>query len=819
MGTLLQDLRYGFRAHAKAPGFTLVAVLTLALGIGASTAVFSVVNAILLRPLPYPQSERIVLPWRMAPIGLFLGYDQFPWGQIDFHLFEQQQKSFQHLAAFEGGSFNLTGAGEPVLLEGMKASAAFFPALGVAPELGRAFTAEEDQPGHEHVVLLSHQLWHDRFGGNPAILGQSLTLSGIPYIVIGVMPASFTFPRAAEMPGSLDFPRESQLWIPLAIPASPPRGPAELAVVGRLKPGITIEQSQAELDVFADTLVKFFGAGKGWFNCRVTPLARQVGGETRRPLLLVLGAVGVVLLIACSNVANLLLTRSLARRREFTLRAALGADRSRLIRQLLTESLLLAAAGGALGLLIAEAGITFVKAFGPANIPRLREVSLDPAVFGFTLAVTLLTGILFGLVPALAAGRENLVESLKEGGQRAGASPASQGIRNSLLVSQVALALVLVIAAGLLVRTFYQMLGSDSGFNPTRVLAFEMSLPSSKYKDGGEMVRLYQRALQQLQTVPGVQAAGVGETIPMRGAGESTSIRLSDRPRVRAEQAPFAAYTMISSGYFPAVGTPVLRGRGLLETDTLDSMPVTVINAAMARKYWPGHDALGKQVAPASLQYPLATIVGIVADAKHLSLREEPGPEMYVPFNQKVWPSLANMQVAVRTKADPALMTGLIRDAIHSVDPDLPLGKLATLNTLVDDAMTRPRFSMLLMAAFGGLAVALAGIGMYGVIAYSVAQRTREIGIRMALGAQRSAVFTMVLQQGAKLAGVGIAIGLLAAIGVTRLMAAFLYGVQPTDPLTFSAVSLLLAGIVLLACYLPARRATRVDPIIALRDE
>jgi len=819
MNTLLQDLRYGFRTHAKAPGFALVAVLTLALGIGASTAVFSVVNAILLRPLPYPQADRIVLPWRMAPVGLFLGYDKFPWGQIDFHLFTEQQKSFQHLGAFQAESFNLTGAGEPVQLEGMRASAGFFAALGVAPELGRAFTAEEDQPGHEHVLILSHRLWHDRFGGNPAILGQTLNLSGNSYTVIGVMPASFAFPRASEMPGSFDFPRDPQLWVPLAMPASPPPGPSELAVVGRLKPGVTIDQSQAELDVFADTLFKFFKGGKGWFNCRVTPLTQQVGGETRRPLLLVLGAVGVVLLIACSNVANLLLTRSLARRREFTLRAALGAGRGRLIRQLLTESLLLAAFGGALGLLLAEAGVNFVKAFGPASIPRLREVSLDPAVFSFTLGVTLLTGVLFGLAPAFAAARENLVEALKEGGQRAGAGPASQGARNSLLISQVALALVLVIAAGLLVRTFAQLLRSDSGFNPSRVLTFELSLPSTKYKDTPQIVRLYQQALRQLQTVPGVQAAGIGETIPMRGAGESTGIRLSDGPRAKTQEVPFAAYTMVSSGYFTAVGTPVLRGRGFLETDTLDSMPVTVINAAMARKYWPGQDALGKQVAPGSTRYPLATVVGIVADIKHLSLREDPGPEMYVPFNQKVWPTLAVMQVAIRTKADPSSMTGLIREAIHSVDPDLPLGKLATLTTLVDEAMTQPRFSMLLMAAFGALAVALAAIGMYGVIAYSVAQRTREIGIRMALGAQQGTVFGMVLSQGARLAGLGIGIGILTALGVTRLMASFLYGVQPADPLTFAVVALLLAGIALLACYLPARRATRVDPILALRDE
>jgi len=704
-------------------------------------------------------------------------------------------------------------------LQGVRASAEFFQALGIAPEMGRVFTAEEDQPGHEHVVLLSHRLWQDRFGGNPGIVGQSINLSGNPYVVLGVMPASFGFPRAEEMPGSLDFPRDPQLWVPIAIPKSPPRGPSELAILARLKPGVTMDRAQAELDVFADRLFRFYGSGKEWFYCRVTPLTEQVAGNTRRPLLLVLGAVGVVLLIACSNVANLLLARSLGRRREFTLRAALGAGQWRLIRQLLTESLLLASAGGLLGMLLAEGGIWFIQTFGPANIPRLREVSLHPVVFVFTFGVTLLTGVLFGLAPAMAASGANLVESLKEGGQRAGSSPAREAMRNALLVSQVAMALVLVVAAGLLVRSFYSLLASDYGFNPTRVLTFQLSLPETKYKDKPQIVQLYQRALQQLAAVPGVQAAGIGETVPMRGAGESTGIRLPDRPAVQGKEVPYAAYTMVSPGYFAAVGTPLLRGRVFSGSDTMESAPVTIINAAMARKFWPGQDAMGKQVGVGSIKYPLMTIVGIVADTKHLSLREDPGPEMYVPFNQKVWPQLSLMQAAVRTKADPAAMTAAIREAMRAVDPDLPLGDIATLSTLVDESMTQPRFSMLLLGAFGALAVALAAIGMYGVIAYSVAQRTREIGIRMALGAQRSSVFAMVLKQGARLAGAGMAIGVAAALAMTRLMTSFLYGVKPVDLLTFAIVPVLLTGVVLLACYLPARRATRVDPMLALREE
>ncbi len=807
------------RIHRKAAGFTSVAVLTIALGIGASTAVFSVVNAILLKPLPYPTPERVMLPWRLAPIGTFLGFDKFPWGQRDFRQFSEQSKTFQHLAAFQGDKFNLTGSAEPMALEGIRASAGFFPALGIAPALGRIYSTEEDQPGHEHVVVLSHQLWLTRFGGDPSILGRAIELSGYPYTVIGVMPTNFAFPRAEEMPGSLDFPREPQLWIPLALPANPPPGPEELAVIGRLKPGVTADQAQAEQDVFTKQMERLIPQGKGWFNTRLTPLARQVVGDTRRPLLMMLGAVCVVLLIACSNVANLLLTRSIGRAQEFTVRAALGASQGRLTRQLLTESLLLSMAGGMAGILLAWAGVSFARTFGPANIPRLREVSLDMSVFAFTLALAALTGILLGLAPAISAARANLAVSLREGSPRSGGSHRAPKMRNALLISEVALALVLVVAAGLLLRTFSKLLGADSGFNAARVLTFELSLPASKYAGTDSMVHVYQRALQRLQSVPGILAAGIGETIPMRGAGESTGIRIPGRPTTSEKEHLFAAYTMISPGYFSAVGTPLLQGRDFQNTDTADSMPVVIINSSMARKFWPGQDPIGKQVGPGSTRYPAGVIVGIVADVKHLSLREETGPEMYVLFNQKVWPSLDTMQVALRTRADPASLAGPVREAMRSVDPDLPLGKLTTLTMLVDESMTQPRFSMLLLGAFAALALALASIGMFGVISYSVAQRTREIGIRMALGAHRRDVFRMILGQGARLAVLGITIGLLIALMVTRLMARFLYGIQPTDPLTFLSVSALLAAVALLACYVPARRATKVDPMIALHYE
>jgi predicted permease len=818
---LWADVRFGFRMLRKNPAFTIVAVLTLALGIGASTAVFSVVNAILLKPLPYPNPERILIPWRLPPAGVNLGFPELPWGRVETEFLFQESKTFQSLGAFKSDTFNLTGSDEPVRLDGLRASAGFFPAMGISPALGRAFTAEEDQPGHNREVILSGSLWRETFGRDPGILGRVIELNGEPYTVIGVMPPGFAFPRSEEMPPIFNLPREIQLWVPLALPPGPliPAESSELAVIGRVKPGITIDQAQAEMNVLGKRLDSQYPLAKGWFETRVAPLSHQIAGTTRRPLLLILGAVGIVLLIACSNVASLLLARTLGRGREFTLRAALGAGRSRLVRQLLTESVLLASVGGVVGLLFANAGIYFAKIFGPSNIPRLREVGLDVWVFSFTLAITFITGVLFGLAPAIGASRQNLVEALKEGGQRIGGGTSGSRLRKGLLVSEVALALVLVVAAGLLTQTFFRLLAMDPGFSPARVLTFELSLPALKYTDQQHIAALYQSVLQRLRALPGANSVGIVETLPLGGATESTGLRFSDSPNAARKENPFANYTIISPGFFDAAGTPILRGRDFQETDAANSQPVAIINSAMAKKFWPGEDPIGKQVAPGSRLYPIETIVGVVADVKHLSLREEPPPEMYVPYTQKVWPSLLTMDVVLRTSVDPTAMTSSAREAVHSVDSDLPVAKVATLATLVDDSMTQQRFSVLLLGSFGAIALLLASIGMYGVISYSVVQRTQEIGIRMALGAERRNVLGMVLGQGARLSGLGIAIGIVAALAVTRLMDGFLYGVRATDPLTFVGVSLLLLAVALLACYIPARRAMRVDPMIALRYE
>jgi putative ABC transport system permease protein len=817
MRAIFQDLKYGLRMQAKAPGLTAFAAFTLALAIAASTTVFSVANAVLLKPLPYRNSERIVIPWRWAPANVSLGYNEIPWGTRAFQIMSQDSKLFESVGAFKSDPFNLTGAGDPALLDGVRASAGFFPALGVSPILGRTFTAEEDRPGHERSAVLSYRLWQDRFGGDVKVLGRSIELNGVPFDVVGIMPSGFAFPRGEEMPGSFAFPREPQIWVPLALPPAPrPNEPDELAVSGRLQPGITIAQAQQEMNLLSKRLESEFPEAKGWFNSHLIPLGQQVAGDMRRPLLLLLGAVGVVLLIACSNMANLLLARSHRRKAEFALRSALGAGRGRLIRQMLTESLLLAALSGLAGILLANVGLYFVKILGPPGIPRLREATLDLRVFAFVLAVTTASGILFGLAPAIGIAREDPARSLKEGG-RSGGGAGWPRMRNILFVSEVALALVLVTATGLLVETFARLLRVDPGFHASQVLTFQLSLPGNRYKEGNRIVSIYQRVLDRLQSLPGVQSAGITNAVPMDGATEGSMIRIPGHPAANVKENPFANYTIASPGYFPAVGTPVLRGRGFLETDTADSLHVAMINQAMAKKFWPGEEPIGKQLGLADQTYPLMTIVGIVADVKHVSLREDPGPEMYVPYTQKPYPSMLSMHVVLRTRADPASAVRGAREAVRELDRDLPVAKVTTLAALIDDSVAGPRFSMFLLGAFGTLALLLAFFGMYGVISYSVTQRTREIGIRMALGAQPRTVLGMVLGQGARLAGLGIAVGLVTALGVSRLMANLLYGVKPTDASTFAVVSLLLATVALLACYLPARRATRVDPTAALR--
>lgn len=820
MDTLLQDIRYSFRIHCKSRKITLITVFAVALGIGASAAVFSIINTILLKPLPYPEPEKIVIPWRLPPPALTLGFSVIPWGRPAVLFIAQENKSFASMGAFKEDSFNLTGIPIPVRLDGLRISHGFFKALAVTPSLGRTFTPEEDQPGYHHEAILSHQLWQGQFESDANIIGKAIDLNGSSYTVIGVMPADFSFPHAGQMPGIFNFPRSVQVWIPLALPEGPPiHGELpELAVVCRLKPGITIQQAQSEMDLLGNRIETALPQFKGWYHSRVVPLEYQVIGESQRPLLLILTTVGVVLLIACANVANLLLTRFAERRRELTLRATLGAQHSRLVRQLLTESLVLASCAGIIGILLAKIALSAVKLFGPSDIPRLSEVMLDLRAFAFTIVLTCLTGIFFGLAPAFAATKLGLGNSLKEGGQRAGISLNVTNVRKTVLIFQIAFALVLAIASGLLTRSFLRLLKVDLGFNPENVMTFELSLPPIKYKEHSQIVAMYQNVLRQLNVQPTTRAAGIVEVAPMGGSTESTVLRIPGWVTANPAERPFANYTIASPGYFAAAGTPILRGRDFLESDVGSSMPVTIINTTMANKYWPGQDPLGKQLGTPTTQ-ELATIIGIVPDVKHLSLREVADPEMYVPYTQKVYPSMLTMDVLLRTKTDPASTIKDIQQAIHGVDPDLPIAKVTRLTNLVDSSIAQQKFSVYLTAIFGLLALMLAMMGMYAVISYSVAQRTQEIGIRMALGAHPKDIIIMILQQGVRLAGGGIAIGLITAFGVSRLVTKFLYGIRSFDPMTFAGMTLLLIAVTFLACCLPALRALRVDPSIAMRCE
>lgn len=817
----MRDIRYVLRLLVRTPSFTLIALLTLAIGIGASTAVFGLIDATLLRPLPYRAPDRIVMLWRKTPPSVNVGYSEVPWNRADYLDFARSATSLEAVAAFKADSFNLTGAGQPQLLTGMRATAGFFKALGVDPALGRTFTVDEDQPGGPAVAVLGDTLWRTEFGANPAVVGRVIRLNGVAYQVVGVMPPGFAFPRAEEMPGSFDFPRQVQLWVPAALQQGPviPAETSDYAVVGRMTRDASLADVQRDLDAHEQMMNARFPTGKGWFHTVPMALSEQVVSSTRRPLLFLFGAVMLVLLIACANVANLLLARSMEREREFTLRAALGASRARIIRQVLIESMVLAALGAAGGVALAQAALSLTIAYGPTDIPRLREATLDGRVFAFALAVSCLTAILAGIAPALGAATHEIGESLKRSGARTIGSGAWARLRQVLLGGEIALAIVLVIATGLMTRTFVHLLKVDPGFQPEPVLTFQLSLPQLKYPDAASAAQFYTNVRASLAAVPGVEAVGIVETLPMAGATEASAVRFPDRPAAGGRNRGFANYTVASPGYLHAVGTPLLRGRDFLASDGASAPPVTIINSAMARKYWPNDDPIGKQVGPASPKYPVATVIGIAADVKHLSLRDDPQPEMYVLYTQKVYPSLLVMNAVVRARVEPASLAGASRAAVQTVDPNVPIANVETLTGIVDDSLTAQRFAMMLLTAFGVLALALASVGLYGLVSYALGQRTQEIGVRLALGASRQEVFSMMLREGAWAALPGFPVGLALAAAVSRVLARFLYGVQPFDPLTFAAVPVLLAVVVFVACAVPARRATRLDPLAALRIE
>jgi putative ABC transport system permease protein len=796
------DLRYALRQLLRAPGFTAVALLTIALGIGACTAIFSVVNTVLLRPLPYPESDRLVVVRETNP-------PQFPEFSVapgQYFGWLAQSSSWESLASSRSGTYNLTGRGEPQRVIAERVTANHFATLRVRPALGRDFRAEEDVPGQENVALLSHGFWQRQLGGRPDVLQQTITLDGQPFTVIGVMPAWFR--RQAR----------TEVYTPAAYTAADreQRGGHYISVFGRLKAGVTLEQARSEMAVIADRMARQYpDTNKGW-GVRLTPMLEAAVRDVKPVLLALMAAVGFLLLIACANVANLLLARATGRAREIAVRGALGAGRGRLVRQLLTESLLLALLGAGLGVAVAHLGIAGLMSLAPESVPRFQEVSIDLGALGFSAALACLTGVAFGLVPALQATRHELSETLKQAGRGAGESGRRHRLRGTLVVAEMAIALVLLVGAGLLMRSFVRLQQVDPGFDPRQALAVRVSLPDKKYDGDEEKALFTDQALRRLAAIPGVQAAGAAHVAPLSGSDYVLGFTIKGRPPIAPSDLPSTNYYAVSPDYFRAMGIRLLRGRSFERTDSAGATPVAIISESMARRFFPGEDPIGKHIHVTQGPEKWRQIVGIVGDVRQYDLHGEMTVQTYEPLAQQPFSFLT---FVVRSAGSLEPLPAAIRSAIYAVDGDQPVARIQPLTQFVAESIGRQRFAMLLFAAFSGAALLLAAIGIYGVMAYSVRQRTGEIGIRMALGAGTGQVLRLVFLQGGRYIGLGLGLGVLGALLLTRFLSTLLYGVSAHDPLTFGAIALLLALTAALACLLPARRAARVDPTSALRAE
>ena len=807
LADVLHDLRYAARLQRKNPAFTIVAVIALALGIGANTAIFSVVNTVLLRPLPYKDPERLVMVWEDASRQ---GYPRDTPAAANFVDWRDQNQVFEGMAAIADESFNLTGSGDPERLEVRLVSANLFPLLGVEPQLGRVFTAAEDQPGAQHVVLLSYPLWQRRFGGNPGIVGQALTLNGESYVVVGVMPARFQFPSS-----------DDQAWVPIAFTQEDAanRGRHYLQVLARLKPGVSLGQAQSDMSTIASRLQQQYPQFNAEIGAVVQPLHEYLVGDIKPALLVLLGAVGLVLLIACANVANLLLARAAVRQKEIAVRVALGARRWRLIRQFLTESVLLSTLGGLVGLAIGYGGLIVLKAFIPENISQAREISMDLKVLGFTFLVSVATGLIFGLAPAIQAARFNQIETLKEGGRDAATGAGGKRLRGVLVTAEVAISLVLLIGAGLLINSFLKLRNVDPGFRAENLLTMKIVLPEPKYETRALRSAFYTNLIQRVQSLAGVRSAAVTTNLPLYRQGNSIGISIDGQPDPPPGQERIIVTRIVSPSYLDTMGIPLLRGRQLSEQDTDKTPRVVIVSETMARSYWPGEDAIGKRIGLGRITKPedWFQIIGVAKDVRQFELTAEPKPQMYLTYRQVGFFDARDL--VVKTDVDPASLAATVRQAVWEIDKDQPVSNIQTMEQILADSIARQRFSMLLLAIFAAVALVLAGVGIYGVMSYSVAQRTHEIGIRMALGAQTGAVLKLAVGYGMKLVLAGLVIGLIAAFALTRVMATLLFGVTATDPATFTLISLLLIAVAVTASYIPARRATKVNPIIALRYE
>jgi predicted permease len=807
--TVWQDLRYAFRMLRKSPGFTVVAISTLALGIGANTAIFSVINAVLLNPLPYRNANRLMMVWEQNSER---GWFRNVVSAANFVDWRKQNHVFTQMAAIDDPSYDVSGTGEPTELQGEQVSADFFSVLGVRAALGRTFTPDEDQPKSSRVVVLSDELWQQRYGGNPALVGETIRLNRIPYTVIGVMPRGFYFPPFGD---------RAQLWTAGLDLTKPARTAHEYTSVARLKPGISLERAQAEMDTIASRLGQEYPEQKGW-GVQLIGVHEEAVGNTRPALLVLLGAVGLVLLIACANLANLQLVRIAGREKEIALRTALGAGRSRVIRQLLSESLLLAIAGGVGGLLLAAWGVKLLIMLAPPDTPGLVHAGVNLELLAFTLAISLATGIAFGLVPALGALKVDLSKSLKEGGRG-----STEGIRShrarALLVSlEFAVALVLLAGAGLLIRSFVALNQIDLGFDPHNVLTMRIALLGPHYQERSAQVEFFRDLLRNVQPLSGVKSAAVidGCDLPPDG-GCGMSFVIEGRPTPPPNLLPDASSRVISSDYFRTMGIALLRGRYFTDADNEHARRVVIINEKLARDYWPGRDPIGGRLDFTGLgvkQPTWFTIAGVVKSVKNDGLEVAPRDEVYVPYTQyPTW--FTPRALVVRTSDDPALLVAAVRHVVAALDKDQPISDVQTMDQIMSHAEAGHRFPMVLLGVFAALALTLAAIGIYGVVSYGVSQRTHEIGIRMALGAQKEDVHRLVVGQGIRLGVTGIGLGIVVALGLTRLMATMLYGVKSSDPFTFLVVCLVLLAVAAFACYIPARRATKIDPMVAVRDE
>ena len=818
----LQDLGYAQRAWVRNPGFTLAALLSLAIGIGANTSIFSVANGLLLHPLPYPDADRLAILWNRSP-GLNITRDWFSTAQ--YFDVKTGHHGFEQVAIAIGGNYNLTGDGEPERVGGIRVSSNLLTMLGARALSGRLFGAGDDVPGQTPAAVLSYGMWTRRYGSDPRMIGRSIRVNGLPYQVIGILRPSFALPR--EVLPTLGGAGQADILLPLPLgpAAAQARDREDYNIVGKLRRGVSLRQAEAEMATITARLRRDYPdlyPPNGGLTFGIVPLLEQVVGDVRRTLLILVGAVGLVLLVGCANVANLLLARAAARRPEIAVRTALGASRARILRQLLTESVALALAGGALGVLLAVWSVRWIRLLGAGSVPRLQDIAIDQRVLLFTLGLSLLSGILFGLAPALRVSRLDLYSVLKEAG-RAGAGAGAvwsrgRSFRGLLVVGELALSVVLLIAAGLLVRSFARLESVPPGFNPRDVLTFDLAMSGRQYGDSQMVLQTYRRLWERLEQLSGATAAGGISALPLSEAFAWTPITIEGRTAPAGEKFLNADERIVGGRYFQAMEIPLRRGRFFNEQDTPDKPRVVIVDEHMAREFWPGQDAVGKRIHIVELKSggPWQTVVGVVGQVKHEALDSDPRIAFYLPQSQ--FPVRA-MTVVLRSVAAPAALSAAVKRELGALDRDLPMYDVRTMEARVAESLARRRFAKLLLAIFAALALALASIGVYGVMACLVDQGTREIGIRMALGASPRAVARMVLRQDMALALAGVVLGLGGAFALTRAMRALLFGIGATDAATYAAVAALLALVALAASYIPARRTARIDPMACLRSE